>query len=224
MSAKSYFSIILAFLACFLAARLYCSEKENGMNRIMVTAGRREHRRISRGKFATGALLLAFLYAAGELLLYLLILRPYGRCGWNSPVQIAGVYYSSFYKGTLGQLYVFALPGTLVLILSIYAVACLVSLLCRNSLMAIVMSAAVTMLPTVLGENGGLMETRWYNHLMNALAFTNLDPSFVLQNYSSFGFGGSRMPAYPFAFLLSGIIFLAAAVILPACYRRSMQV
>ena len=224
MSAKSYFSIILAFLACFLAARLYCSEKENGMNRIMVTAGRREHRRISRGKFATGALLLAFLYAAGELLLYLLILRPYGRCGWNSPVQIAGVYYSSFYKGTLGQLYVFALPGTLVLILSIYAVACLVSLLCRNSLMAIVMSAAVTMLPTVLGENGGLMETRWYNHLMNALAFTNLDPSFVLQNYSSFGFGGSRMPAYPFAVLLSGIIFLAAAVILPACYRRSMQV
>lgn len=204
--------LLAGLVICVVLSPIFAREYQTGADALILSSrcGRRE---TVRAKMAAGVQAASGIYLLAVITAFLSILGVFGIQGWNCNYQLLMV--TSFYGLKIWQVILLGMGLNYLVMLSVMALAMLLSAVCKTPFTAVIISMLYTVTALFFPAAGNVNGIG--NKIVSLLPARAVDTHAVFSSYFFYSFGKAVI-TFPCMILIFTILMMALC--LPAAGRR----
>lgn len=202
--------IVIILSAILISNKLFSFEKENNMDIILNSAGRKKLIRIGFQKNLAMITYLSLEFILCTVITTAIVLGTVGITGWNSQVQILPQFFTIIYNWSIGEMFIYYLIIAWICILSLSLMGGLVNSIIQETYTSLIISSLLMISPIFL-RSSSLVSVKIQRYLyiqpINGISLLHfIDNLFIYQL-------GSNKVLSSYLIIITAIIYFAIGII-----------
>lgn len=213
--------ILIILSAILISNRLFSFEKENNMDIILNSVGRKKLVRIGFQKNFAMITYLSLEFILCTAITTAIVFGTIGITGWNSQIQILPMFFTFIYNWSIGEMFIYYLIIAWICILSIALIGALINSALQETYTSLIISSLLMISPIFL-KYSQLVSVGIQRYLC-VQPINGISPLFFIDNLFIYQLGSSKVLSSCIIVVISIIYFTIGIIFSPILFSRRIN-
>ncbi|MCY6959779.1 hypothetical protein [Clostridium brassicae] len=213
--------IVIILSAILISNRLFSFEKENNMDIILNSAGRKKLISIGFQKNLAMITYLSLEFILCTAITTSIVFGTIGITGWNSQIQILPQFFTFIYNWSIGEMFIYYLIIAWICILSIAFIGALINSMIQETYTSLIISSFLMISPIFL-RSSSLVSIAIQRYIY-VQPINGISPLYFIDNLFIYQLGSSKVLSSCIIMVIAIIYFIIGIIFSPILFSRRIN-
>ncbi|MCB2357296.1 hypothetical protein [Clostridium estertheticum] len=213
--------ILIVLSAILISNRLFSFEKENNMDIILNSAGRKKLVRIGFQKIFAMVTYLSLEFILCTAISTAIVFGTIGITAWNSQIQTLPEFFTFIYSWSIGQMFIYSMIIAWICILSIALIGALINSTIQETYTSLIISSLLMISPIFFKYSP--LVSAGIQRYIDVQPINGICPLFFVDNLFIYQLGSSKVLSSCIIVVISIIYFAIGIIFSPILFSRRIN-